>query len=148
MVHLRGSFFVMLFFLALPAFSLAQPTPQKKKIKKHLLFNGRELKGPKDSLGREELISWLQNNKVTVGHTDMQIVSFQVRWLSTRSDYKGPYPVEAYDATGTNQKMADMLKKTLAGTNAGDEIFIDDIRARKANGKIYKVAHGATFFLR
>lgn len=101
-----------------------------------------------DTVAKDQLISWFSNGKVSVGKTNAQVVSYKVRWLSTRSDYKGPYTVEVTDATNINQKLAEQLKQTLAPTNSGDEIFIDDIRARKANGDVCKVTHGVTFILK
>lgn len=136
------------FMLWLPLQGHAQTAPPKCRIKTHLRFDGRQMKESGDTVAKDQLISWFSNGKVSVGKTNAQVVSYKVRWLSTRSDYKGPYTVEVTDATNINQKLAEQLKQTLAPTNSGDEIFIDDIRARKANGDVCKVTHGVTFILK
>lgn len=138
----------LLFMLWLPLQGHSQSAPPKCRIKTHLRFDGREIKESGDTLAKEQFVSWFHDGKVSVGKTTAQVVSFKVRWLSTRSDYKGPYTVEVTDGANVNQKLAEQLKQTLAPTNRGDEIFIDDIRARKANGDVCKVAHGVTFILR
>lgn len=129
--------------LALYATSHAQSfSTVKRQVEAPLSFDGREMKGPHDSLTKEELVRLFNENKVTIGHSAMQIIGISLCWLPYKKDLVGPYYIDTRLAPGSpsaetmpaHQKIAAFIKTNLTRAHRGDKVFIETFCTPAAGG--------------
>lgn len=129
----------------------------KRQVDAPLVLDGKEMKGPHDSLSKEELLRLFNENKATVGHSAMQVIGITISWLPPKKDLVGPYTIDTRAATGmrsidtlaaAHQKMAAFLKTHLDAAHRGDKVFIETFCTPATGGAPAKLKLPAVFVLK
>jgi hypothetical protein len=132
-------------------------TAIKRQVDAPLVLDGREMKGPHDSLSKEELLRLFNENKATVGHTAMQVIGITISWLPPKKDLVGPFTIDTRAATGmrsidtlaaAHQKIAAFLKTHLDAAHQGDKVFIETFCTPATGGAPARLKLPAVFVLK